>query len=37
VFYAIHESEFITGATLLVDGGMTAGYLQRERAPETET
>lgn len=22
------------GTTLLVDGGMTAGYLQRERAPE---
>ena len=37
VFYASHESEFITGATLLVDGGMTAGYLQRERAPETAT
>jgi meso-butanediol dehydrogenase / (S,S)-butanediol dehydrogenase / diacetyl reductase len=35
VFYASHDSEFITGATLLVDGGMTAGYLQRERAPET--
>src|SRR5215472_12043264 len=34
VFYAHHESEFITGTTLLVDGGMTAGYLQRERAPE---
>jgi meso-butanediol dehydrogenase / (S,S)-butanediol dehydrogenase / diacetyl reductase len=33
VFYASHESEFITGTTLLVDGGMTAGYLQRERAP----
>jgi NAD(P)-dependent dehydrogenase (short-subunit alcohol dehydrogenase family) len=31
VFYASHESEFITGTTLLVDGGMTAGYLQRER------
>jgi NAD(P)-dependent dehydrogenase (short-subunit alcohol dehydrogenase family) len=37
VFYACHESEFITGTTLLVDGGMTAGYLQRERAPETAT
>jgi hypothetical protein len=35
VFYASRESEFITGTTLLVDGGMTAGYLQRERAPET--
>jgi NAD(P)-dependent dehydrogenase (short-subunit alcohol dehydrogenase family) len=35
VFYASNESEFITGATLLVDGGMTAGYLQRERAPES--
>jgi NAD(P)-dependent dehydrogenase (short-subunit alcohol dehydrogenase family) len=35
VFYASQESEFITGTTLLVDGGMTAGYLQRERAPET--
>jgi len=34
VFYASSESEFITGTTLLVDGGMTAGYLQRERAPE---
>jgi NAD(P)-dependent dehydrogenase (short-subunit alcohol dehydrogenase family) len=34
VFYASHESEFVTGTTLLVDGGMTAGYLQRERAPE---
>ncbi len=34
VFYASRESEFITGTTLLVDGGMTAGYLQRERAPE---
>jgi NAD(P)-dependent dehydrogenase (short-subunit alcohol dehydrogenase family) len=31
VFYASQESEFITGTTLLVDGGMTAGYLQRER------
>jgi NAD(P)-dependent dehydrogenase (short-subunit alcohol dehydrogenase family) len=34
VFYASHESEFITGTTLLVDGGMTAGYLQRERATD---
>ena len=31
VFYAGAEAEFITGTTLLVDGGMTAGYLQRER------
>jgi NAD(P)-dependent dehydrogenase (short-subunit alcohol dehydrogenase family) len=31
VFYASSEAEFITGTTLLVDGGMTAGYLQRER------
>ena len=31
VFYASHESDFITGTALLVDGGMTAGYLQRER------
>jgi NAD(P)-dependent dehydrogenase (short-subunit alcohol dehydrogenase family) len=37
VFYASQESQFITGATLLVDGGMTAGYLQRERAPEIAT
>jgi NAD(P)-dependent dehydrogenase (short-subunit alcohol dehydrogenase family) len=31
VFYASQDSEFITGTTLLIDGGMTAGYLQRER------
>ena len=31
VFYASDQDEFITGTTLLVDGGMTAGYLQRER------
>ncbi len=31
VFYASDEAGFITGTTLLVDGGMTAGYLQRER------
>jgi NAD(P)-dependent dehydrogenase (short-subunit alcohol dehydrogenase family) len=31
VFYASDEAEFITGTTLLVDGGMTAGYHQRER------
>jgi NAD(P)-dependent dehydrogenase (short-subunit alcohol dehydrogenase family) len=30
VFYASADAEFITGTTLLVDGGMTAGYLQRE-------
>ena len=34
VFYASDEAEFITGTTLLVDGGMTAGYLQREHSPE---
>jgi NAD(P)-dependent dehydrogenase (short-subunit alcohol dehydrogenase family) len=33
VFYASDEAEFITGTTLLVDGGMTAGYHQRERSP----
>jgi NAD(P)-dependent dehydrogenase (short-subunit alcohol dehydrogenase family) len=32
VFYASQESDFITGTSLLVDGGMTAGYLQRERS-----
>src|SRR5215469_11161442 len=32
-FYASDEAGFITGTTLLVDGGMTAGYLQRERSP----
>jgi meso-butanediol dehydrogenase / (S,S)-butanediol dehydrogenase / diacetyl reductase len=37
VFYASRESEFITGTTLLVDGGMTAGYLQRERPPDPAT
>jgi NAD(P)-dependent dehydrogenase (short-subunit alcohol dehydrogenase family) len=31
VFYASGQAEFITGTTLLIDGGMTAGYLQRER------
>jgi NAD(P)-dependent dehydrogenase (short-subunit alcohol dehydrogenase family) len=30
-FYASNQAEFITGTTLLVDGGMTAGYLQREQ------
>ncbi|HEY2304651.1 MAG TPA: SDR family oxidoreductase [Streptosporangiaceae bacterium] len=34
VFYASAEAEFITGTTLLVDGGMTAGYQQRERSQE---
>ena len=34
VFYASGEAGFITGATLLVDGGMTAGYLQRERGDQ---
>jgi NAD(P)-dependent dehydrogenase (short-subunit alcohol dehydrogenase family) len=33
VFYASDEAEFITGTSLLIDGGMTAGYLQRERSP----
>lgn len=32
-FYASDEAGFITGTTLLVDGGMTAGYQQRERSP----
>src|SRR5690349_13329087 len=31
VFYASGQAGFITGTTLLVDGGMTAGYRQRER------
>jgi NAD(P)-dependent dehydrogenase (short-subunit alcohol dehydrogenase family) len=31
VFYASGEAGFVTGNTLLIDGGMTAGYLQRER------
>src|SRR4029077_4775353 len=30
VFYASGQAEFITGTTLLVDGGMTAGLPQRE-------
>jgi NAD(P)-dependent dehydrogenase (short-subunit alcohol dehydrogenase family) len=34
VFYASDQAEFITGTTLLVDGGMTAGYLQRERSAQ---
>jgi NAD(P)-dependent dehydrogenase (short-subunit alcohol dehydrogenase family) len=37
VFYASDQAEFITGTTLLVDGGMTAGYLQRERSPQAGT
>jgi NAD(P)-dependent dehydrogenase (short-subunit alcohol dehydrogenase family) len=32
VFYASAGADFITGTTLLVDGGMTAGYQQRERS-----
>jgi NAD(P)-dependent dehydrogenase (short-subunit alcohol dehydrogenase family) len=32
VFYASEEAAFLTGTTLLVDGGMTAGYQQRERS-----
>jgi NAD(P)-dependent dehydrogenase (short-subunit alcohol dehydrogenase family) len=36
VFYASDEAEFITGTTLLVDGGMTAGYHQREHSPIEE-
>ena len=32
VFYASDEAEFLTGTHLLVDGGMTAGYLQREHS-----
>jgi NAD(P)-dependent dehydrogenase (short-subunit alcohol dehydrogenase family) len=31
VFYASGQADFITGTSLLVDGGMTAGYRQRER------
>jgi NAD(P)-dependent dehydrogenase (short-subunit alcohol dehydrogenase family) len=34
VFYASDQAGFITGTTLLVDGGMTAGYLQRERGAQ---
>src|SRR6202453_1498097 len=33
VFFASDEAEFITGTTLLVDGGMTAGYHQRDNSP----
>ena len=35
-FYAGDEAAFITGTTLLVDGGMTAGYHQREQSPLAE-
>jgi meso-butanediol dehydrogenase / (S,S)-butanediol dehydrogenase / diacetyl reductase len=31
VFYASDEAAFLTGSSLLIDGGMTAGYHQRER------
>ncbi len=37
VFYASADAGFITGTTLLVDGGMTAGYLQRDYSPQAET
>jgi NAD(P)-dependent dehydrogenase (short-subunit alcohol dehydrogenase family) len=36
VFYASDEAEFITGTSLLVDGGMTAGYHQRDTSPLAE-
>jgi NAD(P)-dependent dehydrogenase (short-subunit alcohol dehydrogenase family) len=36
VFYASDEAEFLTGTTLLVDGGMTAGYHQRDKSPLAE-
>jgi NAD(P)-dependent dehydrogenase (short-subunit alcohol dehydrogenase family) len=32
VFFASADAEFITGTVLLVDGGMTAGYQQREHS-----
>jgi NAD(P)-dependent dehydrogenase (short-subunit alcohol dehydrogenase family) len=32
VFYASADADFLTGTVLLVDGGMTAGYHQREQA-----
>lgn len=35
-FYASDEAAFITGTTLLVDGGMTAGYHQRDKRPPAE-
>jgi len=31
VFYASSQAASIRGTTLLIDGGMTVGYLQRER------
>jgi NAD(P)-dependent dehydrogenase (short-subunit alcohol dehydrogenase family) len=34
--YSSDEGDIITRTTLLVDGGMTAGYLQRERSPRAE-
>lgn len=34
VFYASEDAGFVTGTTLLVDGWMTAGYLQRERSTQ---
>src|SRR5260221_9675669 len=34
VFYASEEGEIITRTTPPVGGGMTAGYLQRERSPQ---
>jgi NAD(P)-dependent dehydrogenase (short-subunit alcohol dehydrogenase family) len=37
VFYASDEAGFVTGTTLLVDGGMTAGYHQREKNPQGDT
>ena len=33
VFYGSNKAEFITGTALLIGGGMTAGYLERERSP----
>jgi NAD(P)-dependent dehydrogenase (short-subunit alcohol dehydrogenase family) len=36
VFYASDEAAFITGTTLLVDGGMTAGYHQRDTSPPAD-
>lgn len=36
VFYASDEAEFITGTTLVVDGGMTAGYHQRDKSPQAQ-
>ena len=36
VFFASDEAEFITGTALLVDGGMTAGYHQRDKSPLAE-